>query len=74
MTHFHADFVSGHLDLAEKTGAKIVLGPKAVANFDIYVAKDYEELVLGSVKLQVLHTPGHTPESSSFLLLDGKNP
>ncbi len=56
--------------MAKKTGAKIVLGPSAVANFDIYVAKDYEELPLGTVKIQVLHTPGHTPESSSFLLLD----
>lgn len=69
-THFHADFVSGHLDLAARTGAKIVYGPTAKANFDIYVAQDGEELPLGNIKIKVLHTPGHTMESSSFLLID----
>lgn len=69
-THFHADFVSGHLDLAKKTGATIVYGPTAIPNFDAHVAKDGEELPLGKVTIKVLHTPGHTMESSSFLLLD----
>lgn len=69
-THFHADFVSGHIDLAKRTGAKIVYGPTAQPNFDAYVAKDMEELPLGNVKIRVLHTPGHTMESSTFLLLD----
>ncbi len=69
-THFHADFVSGHLDLAKKTGAAIVYGPTADPNFDAYVAKDGEELKLGNVTIKVLHTPGHTMESSTYLLLD----
>lgn len=69
-THFHADFVSGHLDLAKRTGAKIVYGPTAQPNFEAYVAKDMEELPLGNVKIRVLHTPGHTMESSVYLLLD----
>jgi glyoxylase-like metal-dependent hydrolase (beta-lactamase superfamily II)/rhodanese-related sulfurtransferase len=69
-THFHADFVSGHIDLAAKTGAKIVFGPTAVPGFDAYVAKDNEVLTLGDVKIKVLHTPGHTMESSTFLLID----
>lgn len=69
-THFHADFVSGHIDLARLTGAKIVYGPTAKAEYDIYVARDGEELPLGNVKIRVLHTPGHTLESSCFLLLD----
>lgn len=69
-THFHADFVSGHIDLAKRTGAKIVYGPTAQPNFEAYVAKDNEELPLGNVKIRVLHTPGHTMESSTFLLLD----
>ena len=69
-THFHADFVSGHLDLAKKSGAKIVYGPTAKANFDAYLATDGEELALGDITIKVLHTPGHTMESSSFLLLD----
>ena len=69
-THFHADFVSGHLDLAKKTGAKIVYGPGAKANFDLYEAKDNEEFQLGKVKIRLLHTPGHTMESSCFLLID----
>lgn len=71
-THFHADFVSGHIDLARETGAIIVFGPTAEAGYDILVAEDNEEFILGSVKLKVLHTPGHTMESSCFLLKDEK--
>lgn len=69
-THFHADFVSGHLDLAKKTGATIVFGPTAQPNFPAYVAQDGEVLRVGKVSIQVLHTPGHTMESSCFLLRD----
>lgn len=69
-THFHADFVSGHLDLAKKTDAKIVYGPDADTKLDIYYASDNEELELGDYKIKVLHTPGHTLESSCFLLID----
>lgn len=69
-THFHADFVSGHLDLAKATGATIVYGPTAQPNFEAHVATDGEMLPLGNVNIKVLHTPGHTMESSSFLLLD----
>lgn len=69
-THFHADFVSGHLDLSKKTGAKIVYGPNAQAAFDFYKAEDGEVLPLGNVSIVVLHTPGHTMESSTFLLRD----
>lgn len=69
-THFHADFVSGHLDLAKKTGATIVYGPTAQPNFNAYVAKDGEELKVGNLTIKVLHTPGHTMESSTFLLMD----
>lgn len=69
-THFHADFVSGHLDLAKKTNATIVYGPTAQPNFKAHVAKDGEVLKLGRVSIVVLHTPGHTMESSSFLLRD----
>lgn len=69
-THFHADFVSGHLDLSRKTGAKIVYGPNAKAEFDIYSATDGEELKLGDVVIKVLHTPGHTMESTTYLLKD----
>jgi len=74
-THFHADFVSGHVDLAGKTGAKIIYGPTAEAGFDIIVAEDGQEFRIGKVKIKVLHTPGHTMESSSYLLIDenGKN-
>lgn len=67
-THFHADFVSGHLDLAQKTGAEIVYGPTAVPGFDATVATDGQEFKLGGVTIKVLHTPGHTMESSCFLL------
>lgn len=69
-THFHADFVSGHVDLAKKTGAEIVYGPGANPDFEIKKIKDGDVLSLGNVKIKILHTPGHTPESSTFLLLD----
>lgn len=69
-THFHADFVSGHLDLSKKTGAPIVYGPTAKPNFDAIIAEDGQIFELGEVKIKVLHTPGHTLESSTFLLYD----
>lgn len=69
-THFHADFVSGHIDLAKKTGASIVYGPTAQTNFEAIIATDNQVFEIGNVKLKVLHTPGHTPESSTFLLID----
>lgn len=69
-SHFHADFVSGHIDLAQQTGATIVYGPTAETGFKSYVAKDGEIFQLGKIQLKVLHTPGHTMESSCFLLLD----
>jgi hydroxyacylglutathione hydrolase len=71
-THFHADFVSGHLDLAKATGATIVYGPGTVTKFDVHVAKDGEQFKLGDIRIEVLHTPGHTLESSCFLLKDEK--
>lgn len=69
-THFHADFVSGHLDLAKATGATIVYGPETQTGYPVKVAIDQEELTLGDVRIRVLHTPGHTPESTCYLLLD----
>ena len=69
-THFHADFVSGHVDLAKKTGATIIFGPGATTNYDAYIAKDNEVFELGNIRIKVLHTPGHTLESSTFLLID----
>lgn len=72
LTHFHADFVSGHVDLAKKTGATIVYGPNAETNFNFHKGKDSEEFTIGDVKLRLLHTPGHTMESSSYLLIDEK--
>ncbi|MDH5598594.1 MAG: rhodanese-like domain-containing protein, partial [Cyclobacteriaceae bacterium] len=69
-THFHADFVSGHIDLAKKTGGQIVFGPNAQPNYDAYIAKDGEELKVGNASIIVLHTPGHTMESTTFLLRD----
>ena len=69
-THFHADFVSGHLDLARKTGAEIVYGPTAKPQFEAYIAKDNEVLKVGAISIQVLHTPGHTMESTTYLLKD----
>ena len=67
-THFHADFVSGHVDLAKATGATIVYGPNASPSFDFHSAKDGEFLHFGALKMEVLHTPGHTMESTCFLL------
>jgi len=69
-THFHADFVSGHIDLANATGATIVFGPNAITSFKAHIAKDGEELKVGKITIRVLHTPGHTMESTSYLLLD----
>lgn len=69
-THFHADFVSGHLDLATKTGAKIIYGPNTETKLPVYIAKDKETFSVGKISIQVLHTPGHTLESSCFLLKD----
>lgn len=69
-THIHADFVSGHLDLAKATNAPIVYGPNASTSFPIHVAKDREQFTIGKLVLEVLHTPGHTMESSCFLLKD----
>jgi hydroxyacylglutathione hydrolase len=69
-THFHADFVSGHVELSEKTGAKIVYGPNANPTFECIVAEDGQVFELGKIKIKVLHTPGHTMESSCFLLID----
>ncbi len=74
-THFHADFVSGHVDLAKKTGATIVYGPGAETNYEIHSAKDNEEFKIGNLTIKALHTPGHTLESTTYLLMDenGKN-
>lgn len=69
-THFHADFVSGHLDLAKKTGATIIYGPNTKASFNPHVAKDGEEFSVGKLKITALHTPGHTLESTCYLLAD----
>lgn len=72
-THFHADFVSGHIDLSNKTGAVIVFGPEAKPAYRALSAFDGEEFLLGKVKVKVLHTPGHTIESSCFLIIDELN-
>jgi len=69
-THFHADFVSGHLTLSEATGAPIIFGPTAQPSFKAIVARDNETFKLGNITIKVLHTPGHTMESSTFLLID----
>jgi glyoxylase-like metal-dependent hydrolase (beta-lactamase superfamily II)/rhodanese-related sulfurtransferase len=69
-THFHADFVSGHLDLMKKTGAKIVFGPTAKPNYDALIAEDNQEFKVGDYTIKVLHTPGHTMESTTYLLID----
>jgi len=71
-THFHADFVSGHLDLAQKSSAKIVYGPTAKPNFEAIVAQDHQVFEVGNYKIKVLHTPGHTMESTTYLLIDEK--
>ena len=69
-THFHADFVSGHLDLQKKTGAKIVFGPGAKPNYDAITAEDGQIFKLGDYQIKVIHTPGHTMESTTYLLID----
>ena len=69
-THFHADFVSGHVTLAKETGATIVYGPEAKTGFDSLIAKDQQEFRIGEITLTVLHTPGHTMESTTYLLRD----
>ena len=69
-THFHADFVSGHLDLAKQTGGTIVFGPTAKPSFDALVAEDNQEFIIGNVKIRAIHTPGHTMESTTYLLID----
>ncbi|MEO8109877.1 MAG: MBL fold metallo-hydrolase [Ginsengibacter sp.] len=72
-THFHADFVSGHIDLSRQTGATIVYGPGTEANFPFHLAKDGEIFNVGSIKIEVIHTPGHTLESTCYLLRDEEN-
>ena len=69
-THFHADFVSGHLDLQKKTGAQIVFGPNAKPNYETILAEDGQIFEIGDYKVKVLHTPGHTMESTTYLLID----
>lgn len=69
-THFHADFVSGHVDLSKKTGAAIVYGPTANPEFEAIIAEDNQIFEVGKIKIKVLHTPGHTMESSTYLLID----
>src|SRR4030095_1385506 len=69
-THFHADFVSGHLDLSHKTGAPIVYGPNANPEFESIIASDGQLFKIGKVTIKVLHTPGHTMESTTYLLKD----
>lgn len=71
-THFHADFVSGHLDLSKQTGAPIVYGPTAKPEFDAIIATDGQIFEIGDIKIKVLHTPGHTMESSTFLLINAE--
>jgi len=71
-THFHADFVSGHLTLSKKTNAPIIYGPNANTSFESINAKDGQRFSLGEISIEVLHTPGHTMESSCFLLRDKK--
>jgi len=69
-THFHADFVSGHVDLANKTNSTIIYGPNAETEYPIYNAKDNEEFKLGKITIKALHTPGHTLESTTYLVID----
>lgn len=70
LTHFHADFVSGHVDLAKKTGATIVFGPSAKAEFEFHEATDGEQFKIGNITLELMHTPGHTMESSSLIYIN----
>jgi len=72
-THFDADFVSGHVTLAKETGATIVYGPEAKTGFEALIAKDQQEFKIGAISLTVLHTPGHTMESTTYLLRDENN-
>ena len=72
-THFHADFISGHIDLAKKYNSKIVFGPNANPKYDVLMVKDNDKLSLGNIKFKVLHTPGHTMESICYLLIDENN-
>lgn len=69
-THFHADFVSGHIDLANKTGASIVFGPKAEPNYNAFIAEDGGVFILGDIRIKAIHTPGHTIESTCYLIYD----
>ncbi|MFM8432011.1 MAG: MBL fold metallo-hydrolase, partial [Bacteroidota bacterium] len=69
-THFHADFVSGHLDLSKKTGAPIIYGPHANPEFNAHIASDGETFKLGNITIKAIHTPGHTMESTCYLLFD----
>src|SRR6195952_5047628 len=69
-THFHADFVSGHIDLSKKTGAPIVFGPQTITNFPVHIATDGEVFTLGDISFKAIHTPGHTIESTCYLLKD----
>ena len=69
-THIHADFISGHLNLAKKSGAEIIYGPKAETSFENIVAKDYQEFKIGDITIVAIHTPGHTIESTTYLLKD----
>jgi len=71
-THFHADFVSGHIDLAKKTGGKIIFGPTAKPGYEVIVAEDNQVFEVGDYKIKVMHTPGHTMESTTYLLIDEK--
>ncbi len=69
-THFHADFVSGHLDLQQKTGSEIIFGPNAKPSYECIIAEDQQIFTLGKSKIKIIHTPGHTMESTCFLLID----
>lgn len=69
-THFHADFVSGHIDLAKKTGGQIVFGPTAKPGYEVLIAEDNQVFEIGAYKIKVIHTPGHTMESTTYLLID----
>ena len=69
-THFHADFVSGHLTLSKKTNSKIIFGPNAKPNYECIIANDNDEFTIGDLTVKVLHTPGHTLESVTYLLKD----